>query len=303
MNKVMKYIFLPAVFAALAAAQAFCAIKIAASLPDFASIASNIGGDKIEVFSIAKGNTNPHSVEVLPSYMMKIAKCKIYLKVGLSLDQWADQLIDGSGNSGITVVNCSEGIDVLEKNANINASQGHVHPDGNPHYWLNPLNAVIIAGNIKNALVKADPANASFYEANFSSFKTKIESKAAQWKEAMKNMQGKSFISYHSSWVYFADAFGMKIAANIEPFPGIPPTAKHLEGLIRIIKDQNTAFILQEGYFSDSAPNFLRDKTGIRVIKRNPSCGGTDAGSYFDFFDSLTKEIAGTAVKNDKSGF
>ncbi|MDR1695688.1 MAG: metal ABC transporter substrate-binding protein, partial [Endomicrobium sp.] len=130
--------------------QAFCAEKIAASLPDLGSIAANVGGDKAEIFSIAKGNANPHSVEILPSYMIKIAKSDIYLKAGLSLDQWSDRLIDGAGNGNIIAVDCSQGIDVLEKGLNADASGGHVHPDGNPHYWLDPLNGVIIAQNIKD---------------------------------------------------------------------------------------------------------------------------------------------------------
>jgi len=293
MNKFLKYVFLPAVFAAVAAMPAFCVMKVGASLPDFASIAANIGGDKVQVMSIAKGNSDPHAVDVLPSYMIKVAGCKIFFKVGLALDQWADQIIDGSGNSSLTVVDCSSGINVLEKLENPSMALGHVHPDGNPHYWLNPLNAVIIAGNIRDAFIKADPANEKFYEDNFAAFKSKIETKMAEWKETMKPLAGKSFISYHSSWVYFANAFDLKIAGNIEPYPGIPPTANHLDKLIGIIKDQSVSFVLQEAYFSDSAPNFLHDKTGIKVIKCNPSCGGTDAQSYFDFFDRLTKEIGG----------
>jgi zinc/manganese transport system substrate-binding protein len=141
-------------------------------------------------------------------------------------------------------------------------------------------------------LIKADPQNASYYEANFEAFKNKIGQKYAGWKERMKPLSGKSFISYHSSWVYFAKSFDLNIAASIEPFPGIPPTAKHLDKLIKLIKEQKVSFVLQEGYFSDSAPKFLKEKTGIRIVKRNPSCEGTAADSYFDYFDSLVKEIS-----------
>ncbi|MDR1196434.1 MAG: metal ABC transporter substrate-binding protein, partial [Endomicrobium sp.] len=259
-------------------------INIVASTPDLASIASNIGGDKIIVLSITKGNGDPHSVEVLPYYMMQAAKADIFLKVGLSLDQWADSIIKGSGNKELKTVDCSKNIRVFEKDLFADMSKGHAHPDGNPHYWLNPLNSIIIAENIKKALIETDKANKDYYENNFIAFKSKIEISYGQWKEKMSSLKGKTFISYHSSWVYFADAFDMEIAANVEPFPGIPPTAKHLSELIKIIKEKDVKFLLQETYFSKSAGKFLNKNTQIKVIIKSPSGAQTEAEGYFNYF-------------------
>lgn len=266
-------------------------INITASTPDLASIASNIGGDKISVLSITKGNTDPHSVEVLPYYMMRVAKSDIYLKAGLSLDQWADSIIKGSGNSGLKVLDCSKGVPVLEKGVYRDMSQGHAHPEGNPHYWLDPSNTVIIAANIKEILVETDPANKEYYEQRLEDFRSKITIKNEKWKENMQPLKGKPFISYHSSWVYFAKAFDMEIAANVEPFPGIPPTAKHLSELIGIIKSRDVKFLLQETYFSKSAGKFLNKETGIKVIIKSPSCADTGESGYFDYFDSLVASV------------
>jgi ABC-type Zn uptake system ZnuABC Zn-binding protein ZnuA len=137
-------------------------IKIAAAVADLGSIASYIGGDKVEVFSIAKSNANPHFVEVLPSYMIKVSRAAMYLKVGLALDQWSAEIIDGSRNDKLLVVDCSNGISVLQKPAGkVDASMGDVHPEGNPHYWLDPANGIIIAANVLSALKKVDPSNSN----------------------------------------------------------------------------------------------------------------------------------------------
>jgi zinc/manganese transport system substrate-binding protein len=268
-------------------------IKIVASLPDLGSIAAYIGGDKVEVSAIGKPTNNPHAVEVLPSYMVIASRAAIYLKVGLALDQWADGIIDGSRNNRLVVVDCAEGVSVLQKPIKVDASMGDVHPEGNPHYWLDPANGVIIAGNILKALKKIDPANSSFYENNFNDFKAATSRRSAAWKEKMAALSGQKVICYHSSWVYFAAAFNLTIAGNVEPVPGIPPTGKHLDKLVNMIKEDKITILLQEPYFPNDAPQFLNRQTGIKVYKISPSCQGVKANDYFDHFDDIISRITG----------
>ena len=202
-------------------------VRIVSSLPDLASIAAAIGGDRVSVFSIAKATANPHSIEVFPSYMARVAGASIYLKCGLGLDQWSDAIIDGSRNAAVLSVDCSNGIPVLEKPAGrVDASMGDVHPYGNPHYWLNPENGVIIAGNILAGLRKVDPSNGRFYEERFVQFEKECRDRMAGWREKLKPFSGSPIITYHSSWAYFADCFGFRIVGKIEPFPGIPPSGQ-----------------------------------------------------------------------------
>ena len=130
-------------------------LAVVASLPDFASIAAAVGGDKVDAMSIARGNANPHSVEVFPSYMARTARADLFIKSGLALDTWADPIIDGSRNNKLLVIDCSEGIRVLDKpSGKVDASRGDLHPDGNPHYWLDPRNGPVIAETIRRALVR-----------------------------------------------------------------------------------------------------------------------------------------------------
>jgi zinc/manganese transport system substrate-binding protein len=269
------------------------AIRIVAALPDLGSIASFIGGEKVEVTSIAQANANPHSVEVFPSYMAKAARASLFLKCGLALDQWADAIIDGSRNNHLTIVDCSNGIEVLEKpTGKVDASKGDVHPFGNPHYWLNPSNGIVIAQNILEGLKKVDEPNSAMYTANFEKFKSECNSKITLWTNQLKLMNGKKIISYHSSWVYFASAFGLTISGMVEPFPGIPPTGNHLAELVDLIKKEQCVFLIQEPYFSSDAPNFLKRQTGIPIVKCSPACADVNPTAYLTHFENIIDQIS-----------
>ncbi len=282
------------------AASASAKIKVAASLPDLASIAAYVGGDEVEVFSIAKANANPHFVEVLPSYMIKVSRVAVYLKSGLALDQWADAIIEGSRNSNILVEDCSieaggaPGISVLDKPAGkVDASMGDVHPQGNPHYWLDPANGPVIAAHARAALSKADPAHATLYAANEKRFDEEIAKRNQDWHAKLAPLKGTAVVTYHSSWAYFAKAFELRIVGYVEPFPGIPPTAKHLQELVDKIKAEKAKVLIQEPYYGDSDPKFLERQTGIKVFRFTPSCEGIGAGDYFKHFDIMTAGLAG----------
>lgn len=288
MNRILQFLIV-----ALAALPAVAKVKVATSLPDLASIASSIGGDQVEVFSIGKANANPHSIEVLPSYMIKVSRVAVYLKVGLGLDGWADAIIDGSRNSDLQITDCSVGIPVLEKPAGkTDASMGDVHPLGNPHYWLDPANGGIIADNIRDALRKADPAHGDYFAANAEKFKAENAKRVEVWKAKMTPLKGAAIITYHSSWVYFARAFDFRIVGYVEPFPGIPPTAKHLQELIDRIKAEKAKILIQEPYYQDKDPRFLERQAGVRIFRFSPSCAGPAAGEYWKHFEDIIAALA-----------
>jgi zinc/manganese transport system substrate-binding protein len=276
-----------------ASSGAYAKLTVAASLPDLASIAAYIGGDRVSAFSIAGPNVDPHSVEVLPSYMVRVSRASLYLKLGLSGDQWADQIIDGSRNAKLKIVDCSKGIAVLEKPTKADASMGDVHPEGNPHYWLDPNNGVIVAQTIADALTSADPQGADTYQANLDRFKAEIAEKLAGWKASAAAIPNKMILTYHSSWSYFANAFGLTIPIHIEPIPGIPPNAGYLAHLVKVVKEQHITTALQEPYFSDDAANFLARETGVRVIKISPSCPDASPGAYFAHFQKIFDALKG----------
>ena len=287
-----------ALIGALALPGNACAkIRVAASINDLASIASSVGGDQVEVFSIARPTTDVHHVEVLPSYMVKVSRAQVYLKVGLGLDQWADAIVDGSRNERLVVVDCSAGVPVLEKPTGaVNASMGDVHPNGNPHYWLDPRNGAIAARTIAEALSKVDPSHTADYNSRAEAFAKEAEKTWSAARAKADALPAKTMVTYHRSWTYFGNAFGIEIAGEAEPVPGIPPTAKHLAELVGLIKARKIPILLQEPYFSDDAGKFLARETGLRVVVASQSCDAPSAGSYLTHFQDVMSDLAGSST-------
>jgi ABC-type Zn uptake system ZnuABC Zn-binding protein ZnuA len=264
-------------------------VRIVASTTDLASIAEFIGGDKTRVESIAIGTADPHYVEVLPSYMMKVAKADIYLKVGLDLDRWANEIIDGSRNGKLVVVDCSQNIQPLQRpTTKVDASMGDVHPQGNPHYWLNPANGLIVAEMVTDALAAVDGDNFMYYAGRLEEFQQRFEQKETEWMAQAAELEGLEIVTFHNSWPYFTEAFGIQVAGFVEPKPGINPTPSHTAKIIELVKARGIPIIGVEPYFSRRAPNTIARLTGAEVVTLPPSVGGAEgADDYFSLFDMI----------------
>lgn len=283
-----------ALLAALGPAAAHAKARVVASTNDLASIAATVGGDRVEVSSIARPGADVHRVEVLPSYMVRVARADVYLKVGLGLDRWADGIIEGSRNAKLAIVDCSAGVPVLEKpTGKVTAAMGDVHPDGNPHYWLDPRNGAIVARTIADALAKADPAGAEGYRERAEAFAAECEATWRTHLQTVERLPSRLVLTYHRSWSYFADAFGFEVVETVEPVPGIPPTARHLANLVEVVKRRRVPVLIQEPYYSGDAGRFLERETGIRVVVDAPSCHGPEAGDYLAHFEELMRALRG----------
>lgn len=282
----------------LVVSPAMAKVRVAASTNDLGSIASRIGGDQVEVFAIARANTDPHRVETLPSYMVKVSRAQVFLKVGLGLDQWADAIIDGSRNNKVLLVDCSKGVNVLERpSGKVDASMGDVHPEGNPHYWLDPRNGVVIGRNIAEALARVDAAHAGVYRSNAEAFAKEAAASYDRNRARAAQLPSKAVFTYHRSWSYLADAFGLEVVATVEPVPGIPPTAKHLASLVQTAKARQVGLLLQEPYFSAEAGRFLTRQAGLRVVTQSSACESTEATSYLTHFDTLLTALTGGVAR------
>ena len=277
----------------LAGPAAATKIKVVASTTDLGSIASAVGGDQVEVTAVAKPGSDVHRVEVLPSSMVRVSKAQVYLKVGLGLDQWADAIIDGSRNQSLVIVDCSAGVDVLDKpTGRVDASQGDVHPNGNPHYWLDPHEGGVVANTVAAALGRVDPEHAANYSARAEAFAATCDSARARAVARVSDLPSRTLITYHASWVYFAHALGLEIVGTVEPVPGIPPTGRHLDDLVQVIRERRVQVLVQEPYFAADAGAFLNRQTGIRVVKASPSADDVGPQSYLAHFQSLIDALA-----------
>ena len=267
-------------------------IHIVTTTQDTRSIAEIIGGNKVDVFAIAKGFQNPHFVDPKPSYIIKLSAADLYVTLGLDLEAgWSPSLLASSRNTRIQkgsngYVDASVGVSLMQVPSSINRAEGDIHIFGNPHYWLNPLNGKIIARNICNGLVKVSPANKAYFEANLKAFNEQIDAKLKVWNAAMTPFKGSKIIAYHNEWCYFENRFGLQIVDFMEPKPGIPPSPSQLVKIIKEVKDNHIKVIITSPYFTASSSDVVSKQTGAKTLVLATSVGAFDSvKTYYDLFD------------------
>lgn len=272
----------------------FAEIKVVTTTTVIYDLVKEIGKEKVKVDYICRGDQDPHFLEILPSNMLKVRNANLVFKIGLGLEMWLQPIIDGSRNDKLKLVDLSADIEKKEvPTGKIDASQGDIHPFGNPHYWLDPENAKVMVRNICESLSDESPENAEYFRKNLNDYLTRLDSKIGEWKSKLSDLKGKPIITYHKSWVYFADRFGIKVIGQVEPKPGIPPSPSHNAELISNIKKSNIKIILMEVYYSDNAPKQLAQVTGAKVIKvANAVYGQTGINSYIQMLDSIVNSLS-----------
>lgn len=268
-------------------------VKVVTTLPDLADLTQQIGGDRVKVDFIVRGNQNPHFIDVKPSYMMKLKAADVFLTIGMELELWAPQIIDGSRNASLDVVDLSKNITKLEVPARLDASQGDVHRYGNPHYWLDPRNVRTMVQEIVAPLAKASPNDELFYKTNAEAYLKRLDAKIAEWEAKMKPFRGSKVVTFHKSWSYFADWLGLVVADQVEPKPGIPPSPSHTTELIQLVRTGNIKAIIVEPFYDTSAPEQIARSTSAKVLQLPTSVGGVDAAKdYISMMDYNIETLA-----------
>ena len=279
---------------------------VVTSTTDMAALAQEVGGDKINVQSIAKGYQDPHYVEAKPSFLLLLRQADLLISVGLGLEvSWLPPLVAQSGNPRIQVgahgyLDVSEFAEILEKpTGEVSRAQGDVHPLGNPHYWLDPDNGRRIARGIAHKLAELDPDNASTFQQRFQDFDQRLAAAEKNWEALMAPYRGRKVVSYHKSFPNFTRHFGLDVVDYIEPRPGIPPTPRHTMEVIQTMRQQGILVELIEPYFDLKTPQSIARETGAQVLVMLPSVGGEkEVTTYFKLFDYdiglLTKAFQAT---------
>lgn len=296
MKKILSLLLLLLSFSSLALAQD--KIEIVSTLPDFKNFAEIIGGDLVHVVSIAHGNNDPHHVEIKPSDILRLKKADLLLVNGLELDSWIQPLILNSRNSKINpgsagYLDLSEGVQVLEiPKFKVDRSMGDLHTQGNPHYSLSPRVMRLVFLRIEKKLSEIDPAHTEFFHANAEAYLKLLDKKIIEWKILTQKLQDRRIVTFHSSWAYFFQEFGLESAGFMEPKPGVSPSPAYTAELIEKIKKEKIKIIFKEEYFSDSVPNFIAEKTGAKVISVPTLVGGSKtADSYIGLIDTLIQKL------------
>jgi len=268
-------------------------LNVIATTEDLASIAREVGGDRITVEAIARGYQDPHFVEAKPSFILKLQKADLLIVVGRELEiGWLPPLIQQSRNAKVQVgaegyLDASQGVRILDiPTGQITRAMGDVHPLGNPHYWLDPENGRAIAQSISGKLSQFRPNDRAYFEQRLAAFGAKLSDAEKRWLALMAPYKGTKVVTYHRSFPNFADRFGLDIVGYVEPRPGIPPSPSHTLDLIQEMKRQNIKLILVEPYFDLKTPESIARATGATVLVVPPSVGGVkEAGDFFGLFD------------------
>jgi len=269
-------------------------LAVVTTTQDLAAITAEIGGDRVNVESLARGYQDPHFVDAKPSFLVKLRRADLFIEVGRDLEiGWAPGLLQSARNpkilpGGAGFVDASLGVSLLELPTNVSRSEGDVHPLGNPHYWLDPENGLVIAANIRDALSRISPADRAAFEKRYADFEAKLAQRLDGWKKAAAAMglSGAKVVSYHRSWPYFAHAFGFDVVDFVEPKPGVPPSPKHTQDLIASMKSRRVRLLIVEPYFDAKLPQQIARETGATLVVLPPSVGAApQATDYFALFD------------------
>jgi zinc/manganese transport system substrate-binding protein len=304
----MKTLFASALFvAALSAAfpmPAGAAVKVIATTEDLASLVKEVGGDKVTVEALARGYQDPHFVEAKPSFILKLHSADLLILVGRELEaSWLPALITQSRNGkiqpgGSGYLDAYLTAQILDiPTGQITRAMGDVHPQGNPHYWLDPGNGRRIAQAIQKKLSEMSAADAGYFSQRYADFDRRLTEAENRWKATLAPYKGLKLVTYHRSWTNFVNEFGLNVIGYVEPKPGIPPSPSHTLGLMQEMKRQGIKIILVEPYFDLKTPNAIARDTGARVVVMPPSVGGVkEAQSYIALFDYNVNLLV-TAIK------
>lgn len=288
----MRRLFLSLVLLVAFTSPAFAGVNVVATLPWIGSLARELGRDKINVSVLVKPSQDAHTIEAKPSMILAARKADIIMYDGLDLEiGYLPLVIESSRNpklmpGKIGNFDCSQFVTVLEKPTTVDRSMGDVHPLGNPHYHYSPSNVLRVAEGMARLLAEADKANAGFYLANYKAFVERLKEERKQWQ--VLPLKGKKFVAYHKYFEYLASEFGFQIVGYLEPKPGIPPSARHIEELIQSMRTIKPDGILITPAYGLEEAEALSKKTGVKVIVLSHDVGslpGTD--DLLSFWDKV----------------
>jgi zinc/manganese transport system substrate-binding protein len=295
----MKRTLLAAIFSISLAFSAQATIKVVATLPDLASLAREVGGDKVEVSAMAKPTEDSHFVDARPSFVVQLRSADVLIDGGAELELgWLPPLLQNARNPKLEVgkpgrVQASQGVRLMNVPANVTRAAGDVHALGNPHFMTDPIIAKTVALHIAQAFSAVDPPNTAVYDANYKKFEATINAKLQEWGAAMLPFKGQSVVAYHDSWVYFAHRFGLNIDIFLEPKPGIPPSPSHLAEVIEKMKAQKIKAIIVEPFHDRKIAEKVASSTGAKVVDFAQYPGAfPGADSYVKLIDTLVSRLA-----------
>ena len=295
----MKNLF--CLLALLAAVTAQAKLNVVATTADLGALARAIGGDKISITSLGRPTEDVHFVDARPSFIRLLNQADVLIEGGAELEAgWLAPLLNSARNpriqSGATGhILALQGIRLLEvPTGPLDRSQGDVHAAGNPHFLMDPANARIVAAHIADSFCTIDAASCEIYRANLKQFTDALDARLVVWEKALAPFKGQHAVSFHNSWPYFSERFGIKVDIFLEPKPGIPPTPAHLAHVITQMKEQKIRVIFVEPSLNRKTAETVARATGATLVDVSLFPGGIKGteGDYLKLFDAITDALA-----------
>jgi zinc/manganese transport system substrate-binding protein len=274
-------------------------LRVVATTPDLASIAREIGGDRVDVVALAKPTEDPHFVDAKPSHIVTLNRADVLIEGGAELEiGWLPPLLESSRNAKIAPgapgrIVASVGVRMLEIPATFDRSKGDVHAQGNPHFLIDPLNVKVIAGTLAAHFALVDPASAAVYKANLAKFNAALDARLADWQQRLAPFRGAPIVTYHRDFVYLAERFQLEIVETLEPKPGIAPSPAHIARVIETMKANRARVILVQPYQNKKTAETVARRTGATVVDMPQQPGArADTKTYFDMMDYMVASLA-----------
>ncbi|HEY0705598.1 MAG TPA: metal ABC transporter substrate-binding protein [Polyangia bacterium] len=274
-------------------------VRVVASVPDLAALAREIGGDAVSVKSLSSPTQDPHFVDAKPSLALELNRAQLVLFVGLDLEVgWLPTLLVGARNPGIQPgsaghLDCSQFVKKLDvPGAAVDRSQGDIHPGGNPHYLYDPRAAGAVAEGIAKRLGELDPAQAAHYQANLASFKKRLETTRTRWEQRLAGLRGMPVIGYHRTWSYLADWLGFEQIGFLEPKPGVPPSPRHIAGLLALAKQRKVRLVLQEDHYPDATSRLVASRIPAALVRVPAATNIATSETYLQHVEGMLQAIA-----------
>jgi zinc/manganese transport system substrate-binding protein len=280
------------------AVPAIAAVNILACEPEWAALASEIGGDRVNVYSATTAMQDPHRIEARPSLIARARSADLVFCTGSDLEVgWLPLLFTQSGNAKIQpgtpgYFEASQFVTRIEVPKVLDRSMGDIHPGGNPHIHLDPRNIAKVAEALAARLAQIDPPNAATYKTRSAAFLAKWQAAIERWEREGARLKGVPVVVYHKDMSYFIGWMGMREAGSLEPKPGLPATPAHLAELVERMKRDPAKVIVYSAYNSAKPAEFLSSRTGIASVMLPFTVGGTDkAKDLLGLFDDTLARL------------
>jgi zinc/manganese transport system substrate-binding protein len=268
-------------------------LRVITTTTDLASLVTAVGGDKVEVEALVPGGFNADLYQPRPSDLFKVHRAKLFMQIGLGLEEWSRDLVNEANNSDLVKAQVSVGIPLMDvPKERVDYSFGDIHPYGNPHYQLDPEAGRIMAQNVFNALSYTDPADKDYFADKLKTFDEQLTTAEKKWGAEMEPFAGSAIIPYHESWSYFARAFKLTIPATIENKPGFAPSPSRVQEVIEIAKKEKVRAIVTEPYYDISIAQLIGSEAGVPCLNLTIDVGGTpEQTDYISMIDYVVNQF------------